>query len=241
MKKVFTSVVAMLFFFAFISETKAAPIATYYVTNNEDFTLEPLQTGLTGLTKLLWKIDAIPTETETLPGTNGGRLTLKFNDAANTITTHTIKLSVLGDLGSCLSDLIEYEIIVLPQLEVTLASTDPSNFCQGGSVSAVLNASIKIKANGAALSTLQPTLDALGVTVPFIWKKGTDVIAGAITSAYTATETGVFSALCEYKFPASGQPHASGGLKDVNLITGSLARTIQQTLTIPTVPSIKLL
>jgi len=229
MKKTITSfVVFALLAFAQIAtaQTTAEPI-NFYVTNGEEFTLTPQ--GDNSASKLFWRIDGALTEI--LGNVAGGALKKTFSDATTGITTHTIKLSVIADLlAGCESDPVEYNIIVLPKLQVTLQIPTKTNFCVGADIDLTLNASF---------ATPVSNLAQYGIELPFEWSTEDGTILSETGSALRVVEAGLYKCIAKYKLPVAGVLVPTATSLATNIITGT-SQQIQKNLPLPKVPVITL-
>ncbi|CAG5068612.1 hypothetical protein DYBT9623_01344 [Dyadobacter sp. CECT 9623] len=229
MKKFITSfAVFALFAFAQVANAQSTPAPiNFYVTNGEEFTLTPQ--GNVATSKLFWRVDGVLNEI--LGSTLGGVLKLTFSDATTTITKHEIKLSVIADLlAGCESDLVEYNIIVLPKLELAL-EVPKTNFCVGAEVDVTLNASFL---------TPITNLVTYGVELPFEWRGPDDEILTETGASLRVVKAGLYKVVAKYKLPAAGALLPTATKLATNIITGT-SQQILHNLPLPTIPTIQLL
>jgi hypothetical protein len=224
MKKLFTTLLAVVFFTCLAQVSKAG---TYYVVNGQSFSLSPANGS--NFYQYLWTLDPGAGQViETLNQASGGVLTHTFSDAATSPSIHKITLGVIEVLDGCLSNVVEHTIIVLPTLTVSITA-DKENFCTDKTVAASLSATVSATTG----------LGTYGVTIsPFAWSKGGSVISGETSSTLNVTEAGTYSALVSYILPTTGDfiPTASK-------LTGSVTagtKEILHNLPVPTVPAITL-
>ncbi|TLV02571.1 hypothetical protein [Dyadobacter luticola] len=224
MKKFF-SILAVFTLVAFAQISKAAPIANYYVVSGEPFKLTP--TGGGALSKLIWTIDDVDIQ-EILGSVGNGVLTHTFSDATTDIKLHKISLKVLEIAGGCLSDVVEYNIVVLPKITVTITPDGETNFCSGTLPNVGLTATINTVSN----------LGTYGVTVsPFVWKNGATTLSET-TGTLVAKAAGTYTAVVSYVLPTSGTfPSTASNLTNC-VVLGT--QQILNNLPMPSVPTITL-
>ena len=227
MKKIITSLCLgfMLIFAAMPSKA-----ATYYVLDGQEFNLLP-QVGNSLFSSILWTVDgvALPILTDKV-----GKFTRTFNLPSNNNlvpATHKLTLGVIEELSTCISEVVEHTIVVLPKVTLSITTTgDKDNFCVGAfSTELTLKANVDLAALKSSFNiVLSPSwtgpktgtgstlaINAAGdytVNAEYSVLTGTDVITNAIVPAAT---------------------------KILGAVTGA-TKTISNNLALPSVPSLVL-
>jgi len=227
MKKTLTSLCLGLMLIFAAMPSKAA---TYYVLDGQEFNLLP-QVGSSLFSSIIWTVDgvALPILSDKV-----GKFTRTFNlPSGNKLVpaTHTLTLGVIEELSTCISEVVEHTIVVLPK--VTLSITTPGgkdNFCVGAfSTELTLQANVDL----AALKSSYNIVLTPSWTGP---KTGTG-------NVLTVNAAGDYTVSAEYSVLTGVDVVANAIVPAATKILGAVSsatKTIGNNLAIPTVPALTL-